>query len=436
MFADPSEVRRSANDWIIMTTDTIEKPESTSTLATPPTYTELAAQFRPVFDRIRDTAVERETDRRLAHDEVSWLREAGFGRVRVPVEYGGFGATLSQLIELLVELGEADANLPQLWRGHHAFVESRLNSPDRLDQKKWFDLIVDGAVIGNAQAERGPETASSALLEETDDGWRLTGEKYYSTGSIYADWIWTGAVYGGSQAGLAVRADQPNVTRLDDWDGFGQRLTGSGTTRFERAVIEPEHIVFANFDDERTQANITSFYQTVLLAALAGTGRAVLRDAVDFVRGRTRTFGVLGASRPADDPLVQRVIGKLSALSATADALVRDVARALEANFDRFHAGDWSQDDYDETLITVFRAQQQVIAAVLESTTLLFEVGGASATSSERQLDRHWRNARTLSSHNPAILRERAIGDYLLNGTRPVSAWSKRAEKAGTSAEG
>lgn len=49
----------------------------------------------------------------------------------------------------------------------------------------------------------------------------------------------------------------------------------------------------------------------------------------------------------------------------------------------------------------------------------LFEVSGAAAMSEARRLDRHWRNARTAASHNPAIFRERAIGDYYLNDARP-----------------
>ena len=58
-----------------------------------------------------------------------------------------------------------------------------------------------------------------------------------------------------------------------------------------------------------------------------------------------------------------------------------------------------------------------MIEQVLEAATLVFEVGGASATSETRRLDRHWRNARVLASHNPAIQREAAVGNYHLNGT-------------------
>ena len=77
-----------------------------------------------------------------------------------------------------------------------------------------------------------------------------------------------------------------------------------------------------------------------------------------------------------------------------------------------------------------YQAQQVILPLVLEATSLLFEVGGASATSQVRRLDRHWRNARTLASHNPAIYRERALGDFYLNDVSPAAAWRAAQEQA------
>lgn len=50
---------------------------------------ELDDVFRPLFDRIAEGAVARETDRALAHAEIADLRAARFGALRVPVEFGG-----------------------------------------------------------------------------------------------------------------------------------------------------------------------------------------------------------------------------------------------------------------------------------------------------------------------------------------------------------
>jgi alkylation response protein AidB-like acyl-CoA dehydrogenase len=65
-----------------------------------------------------------------------------------------------------------------------------------------------------------------------------------------------------------------------------------------------------------------------------------------------------------------------------------------------------------------------VVEVALRATTTLFEVGGASATDRDRALDRHWRNARTLSSHNPVVLQQRVIGDRLVNDAPLTYFWS------------
>ncbi|HRP67334.1 MAG TPA: hypothetical protein PLF79_14750, partial [Thauera sp.] len=64
----------------------------------------LAARFRPIFARIAERAAEREHARELASDAVGWRREVRFGALRVPVEQGGFGASVEQFFALLIEL--------------------------------------------------------------------------------------------------------------------------------------------------------------------------------------------------------------------------------------------------------------------------------------------------------------------------------------------
>ncbi|WP_198671005.1 hypothetical protein [Mycolicibacterium smegmatis] len=49
----------------------------------------------------------------------------------------------------------------------------------------------------------------------------------------------------------------------------------------------------------------------------------------------------------------------------------------------------------------------------------MFETGGATSARTGLDLDRHWRNARTLASHNPDSYKLRYLGDHLLNGATP-----------------
>ncbi|MGV3713080.1 MAG: acyl-CoA dehydrogenase, partial [Pseudolysinimonas sp.] len=208
----------------------------------------------------------------------------------------------------------------------------------------------------------------------------------------------------------------------DDWDGFGQRLTGSGTTIFDDVEIDPAHVLpWTENDEGRPLSYTQALYQLILLATLAGISRAVVRDAVAFVKPRTRTFGVPGTSLPREDPLVQQVVGRLGGIRFAVESTVLEAVRQLGRVDDtrRHDASDTER--YDAALATTFEAQQVVLPLVLEATTLLFEVGGASAVSESLGLDRHWRNARTIATHNPAIQRARILGDLYLNDTPPTA---------------
>ena len=393
--------------------------------------TQLHERFAPVFQRIAQGAVQREQERTLAFDAVGWLKDAGFGALRVPRSQGGLGASLPELFALLTELGSADSNLPQIVRAHFGFVEGRLVSQDSESQAYWFPKVVAGQLWGAAMAERSDTTTNSVTLKPTAAGWQLDGQKYYCTGTLYADWIAVAAADGADFISVVVPTDAPGVTRVDDWDGSGQRLSGSGTTRFDRVAV-PEHQVLRRFKpgELRAESYISAFYQLFHLATLAGIARAALRDAVEFVQGRTRAFGIPGQSSPRLDPLVQRVIGKLSSLSYAADSLVQATAQVLQTTHEAVLDGSISEAHYVDADVRTYQAQQVILPLVLEATSLLFEVGGASATSQVRRLDRHWRNARTLASHNPAIYRERALGDFYLNDVSPAAAWRAAQEQA------
>lgn len=394
-------------------------------LSTGTHYEALAARFRPIFARIQAGALEREQTRSLPFEQVKWLKEAGFGAVRVPVEYGGAGASLPQLLQLLIELAEADSNLPQALRGHFAFVEDRLNAHATRPQDVWFKRFVDGDLVGNAWTEIGAVKLGQVItrVSRQGDQWVVNGTKYYSTGSIFADWIDLYAQRDDTGADViaAVSVHQPGVRQSDDWDGFGQRTTGSGTSVFENAVVEDENLI-----DFSTRFKYqTAFYQLVLLAVQTGAGRAAVRDIGEQVRQRTRVFSTGNASEVSQDVQVQQVIGRASAQVYAAEATTLRAAgasqRAYQSRFDL----DAETEHTANLLAELESAQAQVVVAdlTLRATSDLFNALGASATSTSKALDRHWRNARTAVSHNPLIYKERIIGDWEINGTEPPYVW-------------
>jgi alkylation response protein AidB-like acyl-CoA dehydrogenase len=213
-------------------------------------YDELAGRFRPVFRRIREGALARERDRTLPFEQIRWRKDARFGTLRAPEEYGGLSATLPETFALLAELAEANSNLTQAF----AYREDVLNSSDRARRGRWFKRFANGDIVGGAWAEIGAAKMASfsTRVSETNGRLSLSGAKYYTTGSIFADWIDVGTVNGASEAVSAVVAvKDPGVNIVDDWDGFGQRLTASGTATFTDVPVEPEH---AGASRDRRQA--------------------------------------------------------------------------------------------------------------------------------------------------------------------------------------
>ncbi|WP_460145898.1 acyl-CoA dehydrogenase family protein [Pseudomonas sp. S2_A02] len=388
-------------------------------------YEVLAARFRPIFLRIAAGAVEREQSRSLPYEPIQWLKEAGFGAVRVPVEYGGGGASLPQLFELLIELAEADSNVPQALRGHFAFAEDRLNSPPGPGRDLWFKRFVEGDIAGNAWTEIGAVTIGEVITKVSPHGdqWRLNGEKFYSTGSIFSDWI---DVYAqrsdtGGDVIAAVRTRQPGIVQSDDWDGFGQRTTGSGTSRFIEVEVDAENII-----DFATRFKYqTAFYQLVLLATLAGIGRAALRDVVHQVRERKRIYSHGNAQRVSEDSQVQQVVGEVAAWVYAAEASALKAAQPAQRAYLARFSGDEALERAANVAAEIESAKAQVVVSELiqRATTTLFNALGASDVREGKSLDRHWRNARTVSSHNPVIYKARIVGDWAINGTEPPFVW-------------
>jgi len=383
---------------------------------------ELGERFAPIFDKIASGAVGRERNRTLPFEEIKLLKDAGFGALRVPAEFGGFGATLRQAFDLLIRLAAADSNLPQALRAHFNLVEDLRLNKDEAVKARWLRAIANGALIGVAVTELGVGAVDryrTAVAPE-GTGLRLNGIKYYTTGTLYADHLIVAADQDGKRVAVLVDTNQPGVSIQDDWDGFGQRLTASGTAEFKNVTVTPDRILGPGYGTEGRVFG-TAHVQLVLLATLAGIARRAATDTADWIKARTRTFTHAVADLPRNDPLVQQVIGRLFSAAFGARATVLAAVDELATTLDG-RTQDPRQLDASE--LAAAQAQVVVIKLVLDATTELFEVGGASLSSDKLAIDRHWRNARTIASHNPVIFKLRAIGAHEVNGDDLPYAWS------------
>lgn len=251
----------------------------------------------------------------------------------------------------------------------------------------------------------------------------VNGEKYYSTGSIYADWVDLFALDESTQqhvvAAISTRAK--GVTIRDDWDGFGQKTTGSGTITIQNVEIERDHLLAF----EQRFKYQTAFYQQFHLATLAGIAQNALQVFKDEVAKRDRVFSHGNTPLVRHDPQILQVIGKASAQTYAAKTIALAVAESLDQAYLSHFQQNIEQDKQANHEAELQSSQGQVVIAelVLDLTAKLFNSLSASASTTAKQLDRFWRNARVVSSHNPLIYKEKVIGDWEVNQTELPYVW-------------
>ncbi|MGV1049789.1 MAG: acyl-CoA dehydrogenase family protein [Solirubrobacterales bacterium] len=396
-------------------------PEALLTPGSP----ELAA----LLEAVGEESAVRERDRIAPYEQIDLIRAARFGALRVPREHGGAGTTLRETFRLVMALASVDSNVAHILRSHFAYVEQTLRSTDPAQRERWLREAASGTIVAGAATELGAhkvgaESLATTLRRDGDGVLRLNGVKYYSTGSLYADALMLTALDDDEKlVAVIVPASREGVTLEDDWDGLGQSLTGTGTTRLADVAVEPGELLDLHLhaDGSFPRCGVLQLYIT---AVIAGALRNAADDAIALVRSRQgRPFAHAAAERPADDPLLQEAVGEIVSAAYAAEATVLRAAAAQDVEADSVADGLPDPALADQASLEAAQAKVVVDQLALGATARLFDLGGASATKRERNLDRHWRNVRTLSTHNPLLYKAQAIGDHALNGAPLPGNW-------------
>jgi len=392
---------------------------------------EFASAAREVATRIGEGAAERDSERRYPLEQLLTLRESGLEAVLVPQAHGGPGGTLADVIDVTAVLSEGDPNIGHMYGNIHAFgivAASNLASP-ALAAELNGDTVAKRLRWGNAFSEVGTRNAFhyTVKITATKGGWQLDGDKFYCTGSLGAEWLFVLANVEGTEDYrlCLVPTATTGVEILDDWSGIGQATTGSGTTKFHGVFLPDEYVLeLASMLAPVGMASILA--QATFSAVHLGIARNAMRDAITFVGTKTRPSPFSGLERAADDPLVLRTIGVMQTQLAACDAIH---ARMLDA-IDQATAGvkvpaghvactASSPEARAAAAVATYEAKAFTGQAGLAICELLFQVCGASSASRKYGYDRHWRNLRTVSLHDPVDHKYRLIGDYHQNGALP-----------------
>jgi SfnB family sulfur acquisition oxidoreductase len=375
----------------------------------------LAAAFR-------QGAAERDRERIWPVEQLDAFSQSGLWSINVPKEFGGPGLSYVTLNKVIEIISVADPSLGQIPQNHLGVVAAIHTVSDDAQKALLFAEVLRGTRFGNAFSEFGSKRAADFETKFTDAGDHVivNGKKFYSTGALLAHLVPIVALDDEGRAWYAI-ADRnaPGLTVIDDWSAFGQRTTLSGTVILDNVQVPKTHLVPGYKGYEIPTAD-GAIFQVIQAAVDTGIARAAIEDTIAFVRSSSRAWVDSGVDNAWQDPYTIQAIGDLQLKLLATEALLEKSGLAI----DRAVAAPGEK--------TVAEAQIAVAAAKVFSTELaiaatnkLFELAGTRATLAVHGLDRHWRNARTHTLHDPVRWKYAILGNYFLNGVNPpLHAWS------------
>jgi alkylation response protein AidB-like acyl-CoA dehydrogenase len=398
--------------------------------ASAPDGTALIHAAQSIRREIARTSSERDRAAALPSEPLALILSSGLGAARVPRLYGGSGASFRDLAEIIIHLAAGDASVGQLVQPHFIFLERVRLMGSEAQRQRYLAAAAAGAFFGNAMSETGGTRGQWATrLTAATDGYRLNGRKFYATGTLLAQYTFVGALTPDDRRVLAVvPTDRAGVRLENDWDGFGQRATVSGSVVLDDVALAPDEVIdLAPWERRRHHTGAGS--QIIHCAIDAGIAAAALDDAVGHGRGGARATRDSGVEWAREDTTVQDAVGDIAARAFAAEASVLHAADILDRASEALYAAGADRAPEVEPLLveaSLAVAKAKIIStqAALRAAERLFDVGGASGTARKHNFDRHWRNARTHTTHDPLAYKFRIVGDHLLNDCNPPNTFT------------
>lgn len=364
----------------------------------------------------------RDHERRLPLKEIQAYSQSGLWGINIPKQYGGAEVSYKTLAEVVKIISSVDSSLGQIAQNHWAFIEHvRLDATE--EQKQFFfDQILKGHRFGNAFSEKNSKTVAdlTTRIEFKEDHAVINGQKFFATGALLAHWIPVVAI---NQDGQPFAALVPQHTSgleiINDWSGFGQRTTASGSVTLHNVHVDLKYIVpiYKAFERPTAAGAISQFIQA---AVDAGIARGAIQETIDYVRQYTRPWIDSGLNKATEDPYTIANIGELKIKLRAAEAVLDLAGAAIDAAL-----LDATEENVAEATLLVAESKVLTTEIAILAANKLFELAGTRSTLSELNLDRYWRNARTHTLHDPVRWKLNLVGNYYLNDIAlPRHAWS------------
>lgn len=364
----------------------------------------------------------RDRDRIWPVKELDAFSQSGLWSINVPKKFGGPEVSYAALAKVIEIVSAADPSIGQIAQNHLGVVAAIRTVSDEAQQKLLFAEVLRGTRFGNAFSEFGSKRAADFETKFIDAGDHVivNGQKFYSSGALLAHLVPIVALDDEGRAWYAIaERDAPGLTVIDDWSSFGQRTTLSGTVILNDVKVPKTHLVPGYKGYEVPTAD-GAIFQIIQVAVDTGIAQAAIEETVSFVRTKSRAWVDSGVEHAWDDPYTIQAVGDLTLRLHAAQALLEKAGRAIDHAIE-----NPSAETVAEAQIVTAEAKILSTEVAIAATNKLFELAGTRSTLAEHHLDRHWRNARTHTLHDPVRWKYAILGKYFLNGEKPpLHAWS------------
>jgi alkylation response protein AidB-like acyl-CoA dehydrogenase len=381
---------------------------------------------------LRSTAAARDRAGATPRAEVELLREHDLLQVQEPVEHGGAGLTYGQASILTRRIARGDTSIAHLLGYHYAQTRiARLFGTPAQAEELSRRNAAERTFWGGVQNPRG---ASALTLTPDGDGYRLSGSRTFASGASLGDHLSITADLAGELAFVSLASDAPGAAfsregfvARDDWDNIGQRLTDSGGVEFHDVRVERHEVLGellpgdagypAGAAPSAYQTLVTPHWQLAFVNFYIGTAEGAIEEAQDWTRANGSPWETSGVDVATDDLyLLENLGGIVSEVRAA--SLLAD--RAGDALDEALAVGpSLTEEQRADAAIAIYEAKYVTTKVALDATSRLFELQGARATTAAYGFDRHWRNVRTHTVHDPVAYKAREVGDWSLNRRAP-----------------
>ncbi|WP_426139956.1 acyl-CoA dehydrogenase family protein [Pseudomonas sp. DWP3-1-2] len=377
---------------------------------------------RALASEFAQTAAERDQRGGTPKAERDALRASGLLALSIPRQYGGLGANWSDTLEVVREFAKVDSSIAHVYGFQHLMLATvRLFS--RPEQwQPWFELTArNNWFWGNALNPLDTRTVSKKLT-----GWReFSGRKSFCSGSADSEMLIASALDENTSGKLLIAAiptHRTGITLNGDWDNIGQRQTDSGSATFERVRVEENELLLDPGPLSTPFACLRPLIaQLTFVNLFLGIAEGAFEEARSYTLKEAHPWFKAKVSHAHEDPYVLRHYGEFWVALESVRLLAERANRLLDEAWSKEH--QLGSEERGQLAVAIATAKVAATRAGLDLTSRLFEVTGARATHAALRLDRHWRNLRTQTLHDPVDYKLHELGDWALNTALPTPSF-------------